>query len=157
MRGRLANTQRRIQLARDGLPSGLQAILDAGIHLHEGIWVFRAMEGRRTSIMPTMFPDATGYECLLNKFHIEDYLNSGEEQVPVESQLSYGFRFIQLLQQQLPREERFTLILSCDDERCVLRFHKTRPGEQWLAENLEAYQEEAILEVSNQEPGLLAL
>ena len=157
MRALLTDDQLRAQAVRNGLPSSFRSLLDAGIHVHEGIWGFRAMERRRTNITRAMFPDATGYECLLNKLHIEDYLDTVEEQPPVESQLAHGLRFIQLLQQQLPREEQFTLVLSCDDERCVMRFHKTRPGEKWLAEDLEAYPEEAILEVSNQDPFPLAL
>jgi hypothetical protein len=36
-------------------------------------------------------------------------------------------------------DARFNIILSYDGESCVVRFHKIRAGESWLAADLEAY------------------
>jgi hypothetical protein len=92
------------------------------------------MERRRTNITLAMFPDATGYECLLNKFHIEDYLDTVESNLPSNHSSRMASASSSCSSSNCRGRSNSTLVLSCDDERCVMRFHKTRPGEKWLAE-----------------------
>ena len=48
---------------------------------------------------------------------------------------------------------RFNVIVSYDGDSCAVRFHKIRPGERWLSEDLEAYVDEGVL-VVEAGPGL---
>jgi hypothetical protein len=108
-----------------------------------------------------MLHDETGDECFINKLHLDDYLGGEDELAPVEEQLGCGLRLVRELQRRLPREERFNLLLGCDATHCTARFHKVRPGQRWLTEDLEDYREDAVLEMSNHDdaspwPGLTA-
>jgi hypothetical protein len=48
---------------------------------------------------------------------------------------------------------RFNVIVSYDGESCAVRFHRIRPGERWLSEDLESYVDEGVL-VVEAGPGL---
>lgn len=82
------------------------------------------------------FPDDTGYECFVNHIHMDDFVD--------DNLVSAGIVFLNeisiRLNRQLPNRQ-FTGIISADNEGCVVRFHSIRPGEQWVGDDLEAYEE----------------
>jgi hypothetical protein len=136
------------------LPARIQSIIDQGAHCRDGMWLLRAMDTGETNVTPSSFPDAVGYECFINHFHINDQLDDGEENAPAEEQLAYGLRFILDIQKRLPREPRFTLILSCNEDDCSVRAHTHREGQRWIADDLEAYRDDAVLVINNLDPML---
>lgn len=148
MRALLGNEQVRAMAARP-LPPKLQALVYEGFEAPDGLWGFRAMAPRRGSISVEMLHDATGYECFVNKLHLDDFLGEEDVLAPVHEQLGCGLRLVKELHRRLPREERFLILLGCDETHCTVRFHKVRPGESWLTEELECYLDDAILELSN--------
>ncbi len=86
--------------------------------------------------------DLTGFECLINHTHIGDYLphSKGDK----EEIIYQGILYALSLKECLPDSVGFKIILSCSFEPridCSIRFHKQRPGEEWLTENLEKYEE----------------
>lgn len=41
--------------------------------------------------------------------------------------------------------DRFRIIISFDGEDCIIRFHKVRVGEKWIADDIESYSEGLML------------
>lgn len=97
---------------------------------------------RRASkdIRPEDLPDQTGYECLINHVHFPfDGTNES---------LKSSLRYAVAIQKELTRIGQghgFQVILSVDDRECTVRFHRIRPNENWIADDLEGYTEEAVL------------
>jgi hypothetical protein len=100
----------------------------------------------------TWLEDETGTECFWTHFHLESFL---AEPTPVEevartaldyvwslrkgilaSHLSGSFRMIAAIEMSVPARDKHS---------CVIRFHRMRPKQPWIAENLESYKQEAIL------------
>jgi hypothetical protein len=98
--------------------------------------------------------DETGFECLLSKVYLEDFLSTD---VPLselcrvglaygfylrtaisESQVFGQFRFI--VDAQLPGADG-----SPATNACSVRFHRLRPNQNWLCDDLESYKENALL------------
>jgi hypothetical protein len=91
-------------------------------------------------INPKDFPDNTGYECLVNHVHFS-FDGTSES-------LKSSLRYAVALQEHLSHVANgptFQVIVSVDDHECTIRFHKLRRGENWVADDLESYAEEAIL------------
>ena len=92
------------------------------------------------------FPDLTGFECFVNHIHIEDQLDR-----PISNEvalLRQGIAFALETKSQLfstfPRKH-FKVIVASTTDRCDVRVHLNRPGEEWLASDLDGYGKEAIL------------
>jgi hypothetical protein len=87
--------------------------------------------------------DRTGSECFHNKIHIDDIIDS----VTPEEQLKCGLYFAYQLAKKIKATfgQGFNIILSYDEEYCVVRFHKIRINESWLDDNLDNYKMEAVL------------
>ena len=100
----------------------------------------------------TWVEDETGTECFWSHFHLEDFLarpTSLEEVARtaldyvwplrkgiLASHLSGSFRMIAAI--EMPG-------LAQAKPNCVIRFHRVRPDQPWIEENLESYKQEAIL------------
>lgn len=97
-------------------------------------------------IRPEDLPDKTGYECLINHVHLPfDGTNES---------LRSSLRYAVALQKELTRIGQghgFQVILSVDDRECTVRFHRIRPNENWIADDLEGYAEEAVLVLRSDE------
>jgi hypothetical protein len=90
--------------------------------------------------------DKTDFECLINHVHLpfdgtnETLISCLEHAATLQEALI-----------PLAADRKFRVIVSVseDDEfpksACVVRFHQIRPGENWMAENLEEFKSEAIL------------
>ena len=85
------------------------------------------------------FPDRTGYECLVNHFHIP-YDGTRASLLQLIGRIAGIGRS---LAEYAPDRE-FLIIVSIAEGECTIRFHECRPGEAWLADNLEGYTEDAI-------------
>ncbi len=95
--------------------------------------------------------DETGFECSLSKVHVEDYLpvsRTSEElarigvayanfirRAVIESHITGVFRIVVAVE---------LADGSANKDGCTVRFHKVRPHQFWLDDDLEHYQEEAI-------------
>jgi len=90
-----------------------------------------------------LLADKTGIECFANHIHIDNYVKTHSI-----GQLEQGILFANKLAQQLrlsyPRTT-FRLIVSHNNrDGATIRFHKLRENEEYLASDLERYEDEAI-------------
>jgi len=85
------------------------------------------------------FPDRTGFECSVNHFH-----------VPYDStpaallQLIVRTAAIRRALAEYAPDRSFLVIVSIAERECTISFHECRPGEAWLADDLEGYKDEAV-------------
>lgn len=106
---------------------------------------------KATSVSMADFPDRTGYECFVNSIHIDDYVTEGY--------LSFAFKFADALMFTWRKSQgaaTLKVIISSDEFGAVVKGHIDRPGESFLAANLDGYGE-AILIVDSSSEGDLAL
>lgn len=95
---------------------------------------------RAKHVKPSDFPDMTGLECFVNHVHMPF---SGNR----ESLISC-LEYVAVLQRELARSavgRSLEIIVSVSNDGCTVRFHEIRPGENWLADDIDQYAEEAIL------------
>jgi hypothetical protein len=86
--------------------------------------------------------DRTGFECFVNHVHLP-FAGTNESLV---SCLKHAATLQEALMPLTPdRQFRVIVGLREDDRDCTVRFHQIRPGEDWIAEDLEGYKSEAIL------------
>jgi hypothetical protein len=96
--------------------------------------------------------DETGFECSLSKVHLEDFADAGAS-LPELARI--GCAFAEHLREALvnsPVSGTFRIIVDAqlpDAELevgnvCSVRFHKIRPDQAWLADDLESYKENAL-------------
>lgn len=94
------------------------------------------------------FHDRTGFECFINHVHLSDFV-----EIEGIHRLWVGFQYVAVLSEELKKEfpeRRFTIIISYGPDTagdCVVRFHCTRENEQWLSDDLEGYETEAVQEI----------
>lgn len=105
-------------------------------------------EQRKTHANPTDFIDLTGFEAFVNHVHLP-YDGSRDS---LQSCLDYLITLQKGLA-EFGRGRSFVVMLSLSDKSCVVRFHQFRPGESWVADDLEGYSEEAVLVLSVEPSG----
>jgi hypothetical protein len=99
-----------------------------------------------SSISLNDIPDCTGYECFVNHIHIGNVLD--DSQIKPTILLEQGLALAYELQKRLVQfspSARFKIIVSFDNEDCSVRFHKVRNGEDWLAPNIDKYEEGILI------------
>jgi hypothetical protein len=112
----------------------------------DGAIVYTAMRNIARNVNPQNFPDLTGFECFVSHIHVEDELDG-----PVPDQtalLKQGIALALATKSQLRSTfpgKLFRVIVAATAHGCGVRFHLVRPGEEWLASDLDGYGEEAIL------------
>jgi hypothetical protein len=95
--------------------------------------------------------DETGFECGLSKIHLDDVGSS----ISLAELARIGCAYAMYLRRALlvsPVSGQFRIIVDVqrsDAELqvgnvCVVRFHKIRQGQAWLADDLESYKENAL-------------
>jgi len=100
----------------------------------------------------TKLEDETGTECLWSKFHLEDLV---PDDMGPDEMVRMAVHYVWLLRASLIAAKirgLFRMIVGLEltdllpDARpsCTIRFHRVRPGQSWLLDNLEAYKHEAI-------------
>ncbi|MGA3370749.1 MAG: hypothetical protein ABSC48_03200 [Terracidiphilus sp.] len=88
------------------------------------------------------FDDWTGYECFVNHIHMP----CRRAKRPLLSALGYIANLKRALEMFRPNKN-FTIIASFSCGECTVRFHQRRQNETWLADDLEGYKLEKILEI----------
>jgi hypothetical protein len=124
-------------------PSDLEEILLKGFVSREGCIFFRKFvedKGTASSDMRKTYFDEIGYECFVNHFHFKG--GSEGELATVAAEFCRRAHAI-WEKSNLSGELRF--IVSIRDHEATVRFHLIREGNQWLADDLNSYKNEAIL------------
>jgi len=85
------------------------------------------------------FPDRTGFECFINHFHVP-FERTPAGLLKLIARIA-GIR--RALSQYAPTRN-FRILVSVSKGECTIRFHECRPGEAWLAKDLEGYGEESV-------------
>ena len=109
------------------------------ITINESVLLKNQYNGARYTKL-TDFPDRTGYECFINHVH----LRSNGSRESLLSCLGYAGKLQRALA-KLPGQRHFQVILAVAEDGCTVRFHEVRPGENWVADDLEGYANEAVL------------
>lgn len=128
--------------------SQLVTLLESGFAQANGAILLKRLKEFTKGATPVSFPDLTGYECFVNHIHVEDYVGYREDGLEPEGTLKQGFIFAHRLLEKLSssfQKSPFTVILAFGASGCSIRFHSTRVGEQWLSDDLEKYEQEALL------------
>jgi len=133
------------QTGKTELPEALRLFLKDGFSVEDECIYFKALapKGKHSAY----FMDRTGNECFFNKIHIADYLLPEEEKENLEFGVLFSNELLKAL--NLFFKQKFHVILSCNGDDCVVRFHKERLSERWLSSDLEGYKFEAVLELFN--------
>jgi hypothetical protein len=149
------NSEMKRALARNGvdleapiqLDPTLASILESGFIRFNDTIVLKALTQGARTVSLSDFPDETGYEAFVNHIHVEDYVphkNGSSGSVLLANGISLAKDLGTLLRRSFPTEQ-FRIIVSLEKSHCTVRFHKIRPGQQWLFDDLEGYQEEALI------------
>lgn len=97
------------------------------------------------SFLKRTYGDFTGYEAANNETRINDFF---ENELSAELGVAVALLVADIWALRLKAIEpksMFCLILSCNNNQTMLRFHKIRQNEKmWLSENIEGYQDEAV-------------
>ncbi len=134
---------------RATVPVGLTDLLRDGFVSDEDCIFLRscyALYGRRTR---NLFPDDIGYECFVNKIHIDDYTHGD-----VVSVAATGLAFMDMLGADWGRYGlggTIRIILTVENETdSTIRFHLVRADQTWLDEGFadsETTQATAVADV----------
>ena len=89
------------------------------------------------------------FNSAINKIHVDDYL---DELTPVKEMVINAIAYALKLQDALlasALDGPFRIIISGDSvgNSCTVRFHRLRPDQVWLADDLESYKEEALMSI----------
>lgn len=128
------------------LDPALARILNPGVVQVDGCWLL-ASKVNSSPAAPGQFPDRTGYEAFINHLHIADVLEDGAEE-PTARILSQTIAFARRIEALVAPHGPFEIVVGLDKESpsdCHVRFYLRRPGETWIAEDLEDYEGEGIL------------
>jgi len=114
-------------------------LLAAGFVEHTGGTFLGSYKSRLDAASRDDFEDMTGFECFINHVHVDDYVTASGR-----SLVAQGMRFAKTLADKLRGLGRYTVIISSDGDTCSVRFHRSRAGESWLADDLETYRDEGV-------------
>ncbi len=122
------------------LPNRLHTILKAGIVLHEGCYVLKAL-AKHAHVSTKRRQDRTGYESFVNHVHMCDY---GDDRLPIA--FTFLHRVSDLLRAQFAgRVFLGTVSGNLQGQECVARFYGLHDGEPpCIADDLEDYKENAV-------------
>lgn len=97
---------------------------------------------------PESFQDVTGYEAFVNKFHVDDLVGeAGTSEKQLCILIQQGTKAAIELAERLKKEGSFRVLLSLDADlpTMTLRFFGRREGQDWGADDPDAYQLEEVL------------
>jgi hypothetical protein len=97
--------------------------------------------------------DETGFECALSEVYLEDFVDKA---TPLSELARIGVAYAMYLRKMLlesPVSGTFRIIVDAQrpdaepgvGNACCVRFHKVRPGQAWLTDDLELYKENGVL------------
>jgi hypothetical protein len=128
--------------AHPTLATKLAALVQSALLEEHACWFLEPLRNGAMSSSLLQFPDRTGFECFVNHVHISDFI---EGEVDASMMHLQGLLLAEELERKLKPLGRFRIIVSCDEMDCAVRFHRLRPGELWVLDDLETYREEALL------------
>lgn len=139
----------------------LGRLVRRGIVQRAGAVMFAGRPGRPG---PEQSGDLTGWECGVNSFHLEDLVPTsvpvvdGRPAIPARYQrellqqgLTLGWELC-ALGRGLPEPVALRCIASVGDGNGTFRFHRIRPGQQWLHPDLDGYLLERVVVVESELP-----
>jgi len=137
-----------VRISDRALAPGLHALASVGFAYRDGAWVLGAFANMQTNVSMNDFPDRTGYECFINSVHIEDYAE--------DDLLEQSIRFVTFVLRSWPpaRDQRLNSVLNFDGDSAVAKFHVLRPGESWINDRLDEF-EEALLVADSSEKDIV--
>ena len=125
------------------LPGHVKRLLESGFVWEDGCLLLSDMA---TADHPdrSHYPDLTGYEALVNRFRIEQPHASEVELAAL------GLAGVNQLRDELLALDgsglcRIVMSLDSGAPNVFVRFHRVRPGESLLAEDLEGYEEPVLV------------
>lgn len=109
----------------------LKPLFDGGLRLFDGVLSTNWFWTRRGNATLENCHDATGLECHVNRFHLDDEFSSSEwvdaacqmEEILASRSQGFAVRFI----------------ATIEGDACTARFHLRRLEQDWLAPDLNAY------------------
>jgi len=128
------------------LSEELSHLLAQGFMEFGGATIFTAMRNIAKRVKPENFSDKTAFECFVNHIHVEDQLDEPvlDRRGLLKQSIAFALTIDRQLRSIFPAKP-FKVIVAANADGCGVRFHAVRPGEEWLASNLDGYAEEAIL------------
>lgn len=149
------------QVQRDGeLHAALRKRLDPGLVLKDDAVFLKSeykitLKGSNGKLSaPSDFSDLTGWECFVNHVHVSDYVK-GSAKIKLEQAMMFAFGIAKQLQKRKVYGS-YCIIITLMGGECIVRFHRNQPGESWLANSLERYEEGVLClstEVREKAPG----
>lgn len=141
-------TELKIDLAKNDvvLNENLSNLINLGFVEFEGCVLLNGLKKPPNHAQIADFQDKTGFECFINKIHIEDYF--ADKKTPKKERAKQAVEFGRKLKEKLSLAfdcNRFEIFFSTDGEHYIVNFHKIRNGEMWLSDNLDGYKDEGIL------------
>jgi hypothetical protein len=125
------------------MPPWLRELLSPGLIERDDVLLLRCADVARHPERDG-FPDATGYEAVINHFHV-DSLGDGLDDFRLALGATGEIR--RQLQETVSAQPVRIIIsrnLSGEYIGSTVRFHRVRPGETWLSDDLEGYGNEAV-------------
>jgi hypothetical protein len=118
----------------------LEAIAKHGFVHEDGAWFLGDLRVVNAHVTRADFPGLVGFEAFINSLHVEDYAEGDS--------LAQAVLFIErVLVRWRETATAGTLVglVTDNGETTVVKFHCARPGEPWLAEDLEGYADESVM------------
>jgi hypothetical protein len=125
----MSHFMRDLQAHESGVSPGLSNVLARGFVEDQGCVLLASEAHNSAFARVTGTYDETGYECFINHLHTKS----------LQEALELARRLTRALGERFTSS--FTVIVSFDGRQATVRFHKLRPGQVWLDDNLEAYEE----------------
>lgn len=123
------------------LPDELRDILNQGFQEVENCLVMKGIyNGPDVGIDYSNYYDKTGFECIENHLHIDDYIEDSNAEFACLIGIKFGKELKKNLETYYP-DVSINVIVSCDDTGSTVRFHRIRVGESWLQNDIENYEE----------------
>jgi hypothetical protein len=135
------------QEVRSIVPAQMLAELDGGYEEISGCVVPKGYFG---PVIEKSNEDETGIECGISKMHVGDFID--EAVTNSAAMIRIGISYAMALKDALIHsqvEGPFRIIIAGDEGSgtCVIRFHRVRPRQKWLLENLEEYKNGPVMTI----------
>jgi len=128
------------------LDERLEEVLDEGFQAFGDCVILTAFEDALSQVTSGTHRDATALEAFVNHCHVDDELGLElGDPVLIAQAGRYAGRLAAELARAYP-DVPFLVILTVGDS-CIVRFHKQRTGESWLADDLESYGDQAVMAI----------
>lgn len=134
-------------IARVTLNSRLAEIVNQGFLIEKGCYLLVYFKQLSQHLKETDFVDQTGFECFVNSFHVDDFVQ--EDLLPQAMAFS---KALLAKWKRLRSKEVLEIIVGETDFGFNIKAHVKRNGELWIdPQDIENFDEGLLLVSSNQE------